>query len=302
MVGMGLDLYQRYPLAQELFHQADDILGFPLSELSFRGPRELLSDTVNTQPAILTVSVACLRILQSQVQLVPSYVAGHSLGEFSALVAAGAVDFPAALRLTRERGRLMKEAGSLVAGGMAAVIQLGEQELTRLCREASDGRGSVQIANYNSPGQLVIAGERKALERAMALAKARGARRVIPLTVSIAGHSPLMRPAAEKLAEAIAQERFHSARIPLVANTCARPIKGVAEIKEELVAQLTSPLRWVQSVRHMVELGVGTFVELGPGNVLSGLTRRIDDQLTAIAVGDVAGMERLLANLKERWI
>ena len=297
---MGLDLYQCYPLAQELFHQADDILGFPLSQFSFRGPRELLSDTVNTQPAILTVSVACLKVLRAQIQLVPSYVAGHSLGEFSALVAAGAVDFPAALRLTRERGRLMKEAGSLVPGGMAAVIQLGEQELARLCREASDGRGSVQIANYNSPGEVVISGERKALERAMALAQARGARRVIPLSVSIAGHSPLMRPAAEKFAEAIAQERFHQAHIPLVANTCARPIQSVAEIKEELVAQLTSPLRWVQSVRYMIQSGVGTFVELGPRNVLSGLIRRIDDQVTTIAVGDVASLERLLATLKEK--
>jgi [acyl-carrier-protein] S-malonyltransferase len=235
-----------------------------------------------------------------QTELDPSYVAGHSLGELSALVAAEALDFPTALLLTRERGRLMKEAGRMVPGGMAAVIQMGEQELAQICREASDGRGSVQIANYNSPGQVVISGENKSLERAMSLARERGARRVIPLTVSIAGHSPLMRPAAEKFATVIAQSQFQPARIPLVANASARPIQGVAEVKEELVVQLTSPVRWTQSIRFMIERGVQTFVELGPGKVLSGLLRRIDGQVEAYAVGDAPGLEILLANLKGR--
>ena len=205
------------------------------------------------------------------------------------MVAAGALEFPSAVKLARERGRLMKEAGELASGGMVAVLGLEEEKLEAICREVSANFGRVQIANYNSPGQLVISGEKRALERAMELAKARGARRVIALAVSIAGHSLIMEPAAREFAAIVGREAFRPARIPLVANTSARPIRAPAALKEELAAGLTSPVRWVQSIRHMVELGVGTTIELGPKDVLTGLIRRIDPTVEAWTVDE--GME-----------
>ncbi len=286
-VGMGRDLYEAYPEARAIFDQADEILGFSLSELCFEGPAEELNDTVNTQPAIFTMSVACLRALNPLLSLDPLFVAGHSLGEYTALVAAGALDFADGLKLVRERGRLMKEAGEKNPGGMAAIIGLDAGTLEGICQEAS----GVQIANYNSPGQIVISGHREALERAMGLARERGAKRVIPLAVSIAAHSPLMRPAAEEFRRAVESTPFRRARIPLVANVTARPISEPEEIREELVRQLTSPVRWVESVERMIEGGVDTFVEIGPKSVLTGLIRRIDRSVRTVNVGDAAGVE-----------
>ena len=292
-VGMGRDLYETYPEARALFDKADSILGFPLSKLCFEGPMPDLGDTINTQPALLTVSVALLRILELS-QLSPATVAGHSMGEYTALVAAGALDFADGLKLVRERGRVMKEAGEQNPGGMAAVLGLEAETLDEICQMASQETGGiVQLANYNSPGQIVISGHKEALEQAMELARERGARRVIPLAVSIASHSPLMRSAAQALADVVAQIDFHQPRVPVVANVTAAPITTVAEIREELVEQLTSTVRWVESIQYMIAQGVTTFVEIGPKNVLTGLMRRIDKSVRTVNVGDVAGIEAL---------
>lgn len=299
-VGMGRDLHEAYPKASAVFDKADEILGFPLSKLCFEGPKEELDDTINTQPALLTVSVALLRMLELD-QLGPVTVAGHSMGEYTALVAAGALDFADGLKLVRERGRVMKEAGERNPGRMAAVIGLDAGTLEGICQEASFQLPAsiVQIANYNSPGQVVISGHKEALGRAVELARERGARRVIPLAVSIASHSPLMQSAAESFASIVAQIDFHQPRVPVVANVTAAPITTLAEIREELVEQLTSTVRWVESVQHMIAQGVTAFVEIGPKNVLTGLIRRIDQSVRVTNVEDVAGVK---AFLEGKWI
>jgi [acyl-carrier-protein] S-malonyltransferase len=290
-VGMGRDLYETYPEAKALFDEADGILGFPISKLCFEGPEEELSETINTQPTILAVSVALLQMLKSH-QLSPTIVAGHSMGEYTALIAAGVLDFGDGLRLVRERGRVMQEAGERNPGGMAAVLGLEAETLDEICQVASqETDGIVQLANYNSPGQVVISGHKESLERALELARERGARRVIPLAVSIASHSPLMRPAAESFASIVAQVDFQPPKVPVVANVTAAPITTVAEIRDELVKQLTSTVRWVESVQYIIAQGVTTFVEIGPKDVLAGLIRRIDKSVQTVNVGDVAGIE-----------
>jgi [acyl-carrier-protein] S-malonyltransferase len=297
-VGMGQDLYETYPEARALFDEADRILDFPLSKLCFEGPKEKLGDTINTQPALLTVSVALLWLLELD-QLSPATVAGHSMGEYTALVAAGALDFADGLKLVRERGRVMKETGEQNPGGMAAVLGLEAETLDEICQMASrETGGIVQLANYNSPGQIVISGHKEALGRAMELAGERGARRVIPLAVSIASHSPLMQRAAESFASIVAQVDFHQPRVPIVANVTAAPITTVTEIRKELVEQLTSMVRWVDSIQYMIAQGVTTFVEIGPKNVLTGLIRRIDKSVRTVNVGDVAGIEACVEILK----
>jgi len=303
-VGMGRDLYETYTEARAVFKEADEVLGFPLSKLCFEGPEGELDDTINTQPAILAMSVACFKVLgtmykvqrKGRENLEPAFVAGHSMGEYTALMAAGALDFADGLHLVRERGRLMKEAGELNPGAMAAIIGLDAGTLENICQEAQIQfpASSVQIANYNSPGQIVISGHKEALEQAMELAREQGARRVIPLAVSIASHSPLMQPAAESFASIVAQVDFHQPRVSVVANVTAVPITTVAEIKEELVKQLTSTVRWVESVQYMIAQGVTTFVEIGPKDVLTGLIRRIDKSVRTVNVGDVAGVEALM--------
>jgi len=315
-VGMGRDLYETYPEAKAVFDEADRILGFPLSKLCFEGLPAELDDTINTQPAIFTMSVACFKVLGTRykeqgkdrenlepgtLNLEPAFVAGHSLGEYTALVAAGALDFADGLRLVRERGRVMKEAGELNPGAMAAVIGLDAQTLEGICQEASIQfpASRVQIANYNSPGQVVISGHKEALERALELARERGARRIIPLAVSIAAHSSLMQPAADAFADTVAQVDFRGPCVLVVANVTAAPIPSVTlrtsttveGIREELVKQLTSTVRWVESVQYMIAQGVTTFVEIGPKDVLTGLIRRIDKSVQTVNVGDVAGIE-----------
>jgi [acyl-carrier-protein] S-malonyltransferase len=316
-VGMGRDVYETYPEARALFDEADGILGFPLSRLCFEGPKEELDDTINTQPAILAMSVACFKISGTRYKvqgkgrenleprtsnLEPAFVAGHSMGEYTALVAAGALDFAAGLKLARERGRVMKEAGERNPGAMAAIIGLDAGTLEGICQEArlQFPASSVQLANYNSPGQIVISGHKEALGRALELARERGAKRAIPLAVSIASHSPLMQIAAESFASVVAQVDFHRPRIPVVANVTAAPITTVAAIREELVEQLTSTVRWVESVQYMIAQGVTTFVEVGPKNVLTGLIRRIDRSVQTVNVGDVTGMEALMKRSERR--
>lgn len=283
-VGMGRKAVETSAVARATFDEADRLLGQSISRLCFEGPIETLTDTINAQPAILTVSIAYWRMLQEAEPVRPTYLAGHSMGEYTALVAAGALSFADGLRLVRERGRLMKEAGKLHPGQMAAVIGLDTLALEQVCREAS-GTGElegVQIANYNAPGQIVISGAEEAVQRAMALAKERGAKRVIPLAVSIASHSPLMRSAVEGLRHAVASAAIRPAIVPVIANVTARPISSVEEIRQELVAQLTSSVRWIDSVQYMVGQGVSEFVEMGPKDVLTGLQKRIapDSQIT----------------------
>jgi [acyl-carrier-protein] S-malonyltransferase len=252
---------------------------------------------VNQQPALLTVSVAVMAALRGLGKLSqgPAFVAGHSLGEFSALVAAGALDFADAVRLVRERGRLMKAAGEETPGAMAAVLSLDDRVVEAVCAEASQRVGGLGVvcANYNAPGQIVVSGEKSALEAAAALAKERGARRVIPLAVSMASHSPLMAGAAREFAVAVNAAPWRDARIPVVANVTARPVCTVQEIKTELVAQLTSPVRWTDSVEYMVAQGVTEFLEIGPKDVLAGLIRRIAEGVTATSIGTAEAVARL---------
>jgi [acyl-carrier-protein] S-malonyltransferase len=290
-VGMGKQLYDTSPAARQIFEQADAILGFSLSTLCFEGPQEELDDTFNAQPAILTVSIACLEALKERLGPLgylgaPSLVAGHSMGEFTALVAAGVLDFEDALKLVRERGRLMKETGEQHPGGMAAVIGLDEQELEEVVLEAQS-EGVVTLANANSPGQTVLSGEVVALQRAMELAKARGARLVQRLAVSIASHSPLMQQASQHFSELISRINLRPPQVPLIANISAQALTTVEELRAELSAQLTGPVQWTRSVQEMVAHGVDTIVEIGPKQVLSGLIRRITPDARPISLNDV---------------
>jgi [acyl-carrier-protein] S-malonyltransferase len=292
-VGMGLDLYERYPQVQDIFDEADSILGIRLSRLCFEGPEQQLNDTIHTQPAILTVSVAALRAMAQARELRDVLVvAGHSLGEYTALVAAGSLSFADAVALVRERGRLMKEAGRQHPGGMAAILGLSTEAVSKTCREAQEETGTiVQVANHNSPGQTVISGEFTGLERAVQLLKQGGARRVVPLAVSIASHSPLMDSAAKGLREALDRTELREAKIPIIANVTGSPLVRVEEIREELVRQVVSPVQWVESVRCMIEQGARSFVEIGPKDTLTNLIKRISDGVDRASVGDASGVE-----------
>jgi [acyl-carrier-protein] S-malonyltransferase len=268
-VGMGQDLSEAYPEARATFDQADKVLGFALSDLCFNGPEEALNDTINTQPAIFVISVALLRALESSGLQAPSFVAGHSLGEYSALVAAGAMDFAAGLQLVMET-----------------------EVVDQVCRQAREETGGViQVANYNSPGQIAISGDFRTRDVAIELAKAEGAKRVVPLAVSIAAHSPLMKCIADEFRQAVEATEFRVPTVPVVANVSAAPLESVQAIREELVRQLTSPVRWVESVRYMIGQGVTEFVEIGPKDVLTKLMRRIDRSVQAMSVGDVTAAD-----------
>jgi len=291
-VGMGRDLYETYPEARRVFDEADEILGFPLSKLCFEGPAEMLNDTINTQPAILTTIVALLRVLERK-GIWKSEPNGNN-----GYRANGGL-----LLLARERGRLMRDAGQYRPGGMAAILGLEAETVDVLCQEASQGsRGIVQAANYNSPGQIVISGDKAALEEAMTLAKARGARRVIPLAVSIAAHSPLMEYAAERFRLVVEAIPLREPAVPIVANVTAAPATKVGAIKNELLQQLTSSVRWTESVQYMIGRGVTTFVEVGPKNVLQGLIRRIDGRVQTNWVGNVDSVEALVRRVNQAYV
>jgi [acyl-carrier-protein] S-malonyltransferase len=296
-LGMGQDLAQQYPIARDTFSEADDLLGFRLSPLCFEGPEESLNDTINTQPAIFVTSVATLRVLQGEGWGVsPSFVAGHSLGEYSALVASGALTFADGLRLVRERGRLMKEAGERSPGGMAAILKVDDETMLDICRRASQQTGKVvQVANYNSPGQVVISGDNAALDAAMELAQAAGARRVVRLAVSIAAHSPLMAVIADEFRQAVEAAPIQPPGVPVVANITARPLNTLDDIRQEMLAQLTASVRWVASVEYMITHGVKNFVEIGPKDVLTGLVGRINKDVKAVACGTVDGVQALIS-------
>jgi [acyl-carrier-protein] S-malonyltransferase len=291
-VGMGSDLYTTLPAARAVFTQADRILGFDLSRLCFDGPTESLNDTLNTQPAILVTSVAALRVLEERDVNSPVYVAGHSMGEFSALVAAGVLSFEDGLKLVRERGRLMKYAGERSSGGMAAVIGMERETLETICIAAREQSGEyVGIANDNCPGQLVISGTLASLERAMELAKERGAKRVTRLAVSIAAHSPLMAEVAAEFRRLLDATPFREPAVPFVANATARSLTESDDIRDALGRQLTSPVRWTESVRWMIAQGVTRFIEVGPKEVLTGLLRRIDRTVERLTTAQVLAGE-----------
>lgn len=288
-VGMGKALFEASQAARRIFQQADEVLGFSLTKLCFEGPADELEDTINAQPAILMVSVACLAALRERWQgmgraVAPMAVAGHSLGEFTALVAAGTLEFSDALRLVRERGRLMKESGESRPGGMAAIIGLDQETLEVICADARE-RGVIVLANSNSPDQRVLSGERAALERAVELARERGAKAVI-LPISIASHSPLMQRAAVLFAELLSTIQMRDPEVPVVANITGQILTSAEEIQRELHEHLLRPVEWTRSVAEMMEQGVDTFLEIGPGQVLSRLIRRISRDVRALSLSD----------------
>jgi [acyl-carrier-protein] S-malonyltransferase len=297
-LGMGLDLCAQYSEARSVFDEADAALGFELSRLCFEGPEDELNDTINTQPAVLTVSVAALRTMGDLEKVGSvSSVAGHSLGEYTALVAAGKISFGDALRLVRERGRLMKEAGEQRPGAMAAVLGLPAESVEQACAMAREETGTiVQVANINSPGQVVVSGERKGLARAIELAQRQGARRVIPLAVSIASHSLLMQPASEGLRETLSGIEFRETDTPVVGNVTGKPLLDSEDIREELTRQIVSPVQWVASVLWMIEHGAKAFVEIGPKDILSKLIKRIDGSVHAVCVGDASAVREWRSN------
>ena len=302
-VGMGRDLYETSPAARRVFETADRVLGFGITALCFEGPEPTLTDAHNSQPAMLTTSIACLAALEEKLGqsgkcLTPAFVAGHSQGEYSALVAAGSLAFEDALCLVRKRGWLMRCAGEVYPGGMAAVMGLDDAALEQVCREAST-KGMICIANYNCPGQLVISGEEEALKEAMSLATSRGAKRVVRLAVTIGSHSPLMRPATVDFAKAVMEANIADARIPVIANLSARPITRAAEIKQELADQLCNSVLWAQSVQHMIDAGVDTFLEIGPGNTLTGLIRRISRDVKVQNLGDRKSIDAFVASYSQ---
>jgi [acyl-carrier-protein] S-malonyltransferase len=278
-VGMGHDLYQVESAARAVFDQADELLGFSLSELCFFGPEDSLTDTVNQQPALLVTSVATWRAMQARGYELPSFAAGHSLGEFSALAVSGSLDLPSALALVRRRGELMKAAGEREPGGMAAVLGLDVLQIEAICDQATAATGRpVQIANDNCPGQVVISGDRRALGEAIELAQASGARKVVQLPISIAAHSALMGSASSEFAEAVAAADIRSPEVPVIGNVSAGPLTTPEAIRADLTSQLTAPVRWTESMNYLLGEGVSTFFEVGSGEVLLGLMKRIDRQ------------------------
>jgi [acyl-carrier-protein] S-malonyltransferase len=289
-VGMGQQLHDAFAVARDTFAEADTILGTSLSDLCFNGPADMLTATQNAQPAILVVSIAALRSLQGERPDLATAccMAGHSLGEYSALVAAGALAFADAVQLTRLSGELMARAGEEHPGSMAAVVRLSDEQVTAICEQAARETGDgVQVAKYNSPGQVVISGSTRGVAAAGELARAAGGR-VMPLAVSVAAHSALMSSAARDFAAAVADVHFAAPATPVVGNVHARPLASPQEIRDELVAQLTSPVRWTASIAAMVEAGAGRALEIGPGTVLTGLARRINP---ALAMANVAAPE-----------
>ncbi len=293
-VGMGRDLAAAFPVAKQTFDEADDILGFALSKIMWDGPAEELNDTVNTQPALYVHSLAVWRVLSHRFPDVrPAALAGHSLGELSALAASGALTFADGLRLVRTRGELMKRAGTLAPGGMAAILNLSIPDLDKVCAEASREGETVQVANDNCPGQVVISGAKPAVERAMELAKAAGAKRALPLAVSIAAHSKLMASIQDEWNAAVDAANFGELAIPVIGNVLAARLVSAADARADIKAQMQSRVRWTESVQGMIGSGIRHFVEVGSGTVLIGLVKRIDGSVTSQALGNPSDFEAL---------
>lgn len=294
-VGMGKDFYETFSVAKNVFKSADDILGLSITKLCLEGPEQDLNDTVNTQPAVYLCAMAILTVLRTEFPGVqPLFIAGHSLGEFTALSAADALSFEDGLKLVRERGRLMKEAGKSHPGGMAALLGIDLEEATQICEEASEQTGHpVVIANDNSPGQIVISGDERALNIALKLAKEAGTKRIIPLAVSIAAHSPMMATAARYFTRSLERTRFQEPTLTIYSNASAQPMLDVDDIRTTLSQQLTHTVRWTETIGEMIANGAETFIEVGPGDVLTKLMKRIDRSKTAIALNDVDALQKL---------
>jgi [acyl-carrier-protein] S-malonyltransferase len=295
--GMGRDLFENFPAARGVFEEADRTLGISVSRLCFAGSEEELKLTENTQPCILTVSIAALRAIE-QHGIAPDYVAGHSLGEYSALVAAGALEFADALRLVRARGRYMQEAVPPGVGAMAAIPGVSPAQVEEICRKAANGE-IVTPANLNSPEQTVISGHAAAVKRAVEIALASGARRAVMLPVSAPFHCELMQPAQQKLEPNLRAANFRDLRVPLVTNVSADIIERGADAREALIRQVTLPVRWADSIRALIDAGVSTFVELGPKRVLCGLLRQIDRSVHCFNVQDEASLRNTLEKLTQ---
>jgi [acyl-carrier-protein] S-malonyltransferase len=324
-VGMGADVFTTSTAARQVFKTVDEALGFPLSSLCFQGPEDKLRDTINAQPAIVTVSLALLAAFQETLSphnfswslpLVPSFTAGHSVGEIAALVASSALDLKSAALLVRERGRLMHQEGLICPGGMAAIIGMDAESLQAICQEATDqalahysagdrdqavhpGLGKVIIANFNAPGQIVISGEEYALNVALELAKKKGAKRVIPLSVSGAFHSPVMEPAALGLAQAIRSTPVQHAAIPLIGNIHAGPLTDAQAIREELAQQIASPVQWISTIEFLASAGVTIFIEIGPGQALTGMVKRIIKGITTVNISSASDIEKAATMMRE---
>jgi [acyl-carrier-protein] S-malonyltransferase len=292
-VGMGQDLYELSDAVRAIFDEADQVMGTALTKLCFEGPAEELSQTAVTQPAVFVHSVAALRLLAAG-GLEPQCVAGHSLGEYSALVAAGVLEFSDALKLVVKRGRLMQEAGEKSPGKMAAIIGLDDQAVADLCGQT--GEGAVP-ANYNAPGQVVVSGEVAAVDQVQELAREAGAKRVIELPVSGAFHSRLMAPAAEELEELLKAAPLASPRVPVVTNVAASPARDAEELRQQLIRQMTHPVRWTESIRAIAEMGVGRAAEVGPGSVIKGLVRRIAGDLEVVSAGTAEDIPKAIESL-----
>jgi len=297
-VGMGKELYERFDAAKVVFDAADEALGFSITNMCFNGPEGELRKTFNTQPAILTVSIALYEVLK-EYGIKPNIVAGHSLGEYSALVAAGALSFGDAVQLVRKRGQLMQEAVPLGAGSMAAILGLERQIVIDICQEAEAKFGAVQAVNFNCPGQIVIAGGKEAVERASEMLKAVGAKRAIMLPVSAPFHSTLMKPAAQQLAIELSKITVYNATIPVVANVNGQIITNALEIKESLVKQADHPVEWEECIAQIAKFGATAFVEVGPGKVLSALTKKITKEVDNLNVEDSISLEKTLDYFKE---
>jgi [acyl-carrier-protein] S-malonyltransferase len=296
-VGMGRELADQFPVAAATFAEADEALGFPISKLCFEGPEEDLRLTENTQPAILTVSVAVLRVLASE-GVTPELAAGHSLGEWSAHVAAGTLSFADAVRSVKARGRAMQLAVPAGQGGMAAVLMLDPAQVAEACAEAAAETGQpVAAANLNSPGQTVISGALAAVEKAAAICKAKGARRAVMLPVSAPFHCALMQPAQEEVARVLDAIQLHDPRIPVAANVTGKLVMTAAEARDALIRQVTGAVRWVDCVQALVAAGANVFVEAGPGKVLTGLMKQIDAAQKALNVEDAASFQRIRVEL-----
>lgn len=292
--GMGKELSASFAVARQVFEEADDALGCKLSELCFNGPDEELKLTFNTQPAILTTSIAVLRVFEKEIGLSADFVAGHSLGEYSALVCSGALSLADAVRTVRARGTFMQEAVPVGVGAMAAMLSVEADELAAICEEAAQGE-VVSPANFNSPGQIVIAGHATAVGRAIEIAKAKGYRKAMLLPVSAPFHCSLMKPAADRLAQVLDSITVNPLSVPVVSNVEAVANQDAGRVRGLLVTQVCAPVRWEQSVHEMVRLGVSSFIEIGPGKVLSGLVKRITKDVSTASVEDSATLKAVTA-------
>ncbi len=297
-VGMGKELSKSYSIAQKTFIEADELLGFKLSKLAWEGPEEELNDTINTQPALLVHSVAVLRVLEDLYpEISPKFVAGHSMGEITSLVAARALSFPDALKLAYARGKLMKLAGEINPGGMAAILGLDVDKVEEICSRVSTSGEPVQIANDNCPGQIVISGASTSLEKAMSLCIEIGAKKVVRLAVSIAAHSPLMAHAQAEFNEVVKLSPITDPQVPIVGNVSAGILKTAEEIRADLQAQLRSRVRWTESIQFIISKGVHHFLELGNNTVLTGLLKRISREVSCVALAEPEEFSKLPAFL-----